>query len=95
MVRKLYILMTVVAALTACHSPNEPVGASSNSIKDFADFAGVAAKFKNRLLLPEFETTTNAVLMAGDKAIAEGNAALDAIGRLTPREVTLKNTVLA
>ena len=95
MVRKLCMLMTVAAALTACHSPHEPVGASSNPTKAFADFDAVAAKFKNRLLLPEFETTTNAVMVAADTAIAEGNAALDAIGRLKPSEITLRNTVLA
>ncbi len=95
MVRKICMLMTVAAALTACHSPNDPVGASSNPAKAFADFDAVAAKFKNRLLLPEFETTTNAVMVAADSAIAEGNAALDAIGKLKPAEVTLKNTVLA
>ncbi len=95
MVRKICMLMTVAAALTACHSPNDPVGASSKPTKAFADFDVVAAKFKNRLLLPEFETTTNAVMVAADSAIAEGNAALDAIGKLKPAEVTLQNTALA
>lgn len=96
MVRKLFMLMTVAAALTACQTRTDS-GAAAPSLptKAFGDFDAAAAKFKNRLLLPEFETTTNAVLAAADKAIAEGNAELDAIGRLKPSEVSLKNTVLA
>ncbi len=91
MVRNLFILMSVAAALTA----SRLTAATSTPAKSFDDFTAAAKKFKNRLLLPEFETTTNAVLAAAGKAIAEGNAALDSIGRVKPGKATLENTLLA
>jgi thimet oligopeptidase len=58
-------------------------------------FQARAAKFKSLISLPTFETTTNEVATTVKKTIATGNGALDAIGKLSAKEVTFKNTLLA
>ena len=45
--------------------------------------------------MPQFETTTNAIRFNLRQTIAVGNAALDRLGALKPREVTFENTVRA
>ena len=45
--------------------------------------------------MPQFETTTNGIRFALRQTIAVGNAALDRLGALKPREVTFENTVRA
>ncbi len=59
------------------------------------EFISRTAKFNSAIALPTFETTTNQINAAVDKAIADGNAALDRIGKLTPAEVNFTNTVRA
>ena len=54
-----------------------------------------AAKFDCVITVPQFETTTNGVRFAVRQTIAVGNAALDRIGALKPRQVTFENTVRA
>ena len=45
--------------------------------------------------MPQFETTTNEIRFNLRQTIAVGNAALDRLGALKPREVTFDNTVRA
>ena len=59
------------------------------------DFQKAAAKFNSFVTLPTFETTTNEVATTVAKTIADGNAALDNIGKLGAGEVIFRNTFVA
>jgi thimet oligopeptidase len=60
-----------------------------------ADFQKAAAKFNSVVTVPTFETTTNEVAATVATTIADGNAALDNIGKLTAAEVNFTNTFIA
>ena len=60
-----------------------------------AEFQKSAAKFHSVVTLPTFETTSNAVAATVTQTIADGNAALDNIGKLTPAEVNFTNSFIA
>ena len=60
-----------------------------------AKFQKSAAKFGSVVTIPTFETTTNGVVATVAQTIAEGNAALDRIGRLTAAQVNFTNTFIA
>src|SRR5713226_5760426 len=59
------------------------------------EFKRSAAKFNSVVSLPQFEITTNEVRVSVKQTIAAGNAALDRIGGLKPRQITFQNTVRA
>jgi len=59
------------------------------------DFEAKAAKFKDVISVPEFETTTNEVAASVRRTIAAGNAALDQIAPLDPHQANFRNTVRA
>jgi len=59
------------------------------------DFISRTAKFNSTIAIPTFETTTNELDVAVQKAIADGNAALDRVGKLTAAEVNFTNTARA
>jgi thimet oligopeptidase len=65
--------------------------------KNFAleNFQKTAAKYHSVVTLPTFETTTNEVAATVAKTVAEGNLALDRIGKLNAGEVNFKNTLVA
>lgn len=58
-------------------------------------FKKQAQAFNSVIALPEFETTTNAVLTTVKKTIADGNATLDRVGKLELGKVTFENIVRA
>ena len=58
-------------------------------------FQNRAAKFKDVISLPHFETTTNEIRASLQQTIADANAALDRIAALDPRKATFANTVRA
>jgi thimet oligopeptidase len=60
-----------------------------------ADFQKAAAKFNSVVTVPTFETTTNEVAATVATTIADGNAALDNIGKLTAAQVNFTNTFIA
>jgi thimet oligopeptidase len=60
-----------------------------------ADFQKAAAKFNSVVTVPTFETTTNEVAATVATTIADGNAALDKIGKLTAAQVNFTNTFIA
>jgi thimet oligopeptidase len=60
-----------------------------------ADFQQAAAKFNSVVTLPTFETTTNEIAATVARTIADGNAALDRIGRLGAGAVNFRNTFVA
>ena len=75
----------------ACCSMAQPVKAPDR----LHEFKRNAAKFNSVISLPQFELTTNEVRVSVKQTIAVGNAALDRIGALKPREITFENTVEA
>ena len=71
------------------------VAQPTNQTDPLKEFRKHAASFNGIITVPQFETTTNALLFNLRQTIAVGNAALDRIGALKPREVTFENTVRA
>jgi thimet oligopeptidase len=76
--------------LTACFTVKHQPATQEDSLEKFQR---LAAKFNNVVTVPSFETSTNEIQATVKQTIASGNAALDRIGKLQPREVTFKNTV--
>ncbi len=58
-------------------------------------FQARAAKYHSVVTVPVFETTTNEIAATVARVIAQGNAALDQIGKLTPAEANFTNTFVA
>lgn len=85
-------LVLVAVVLTTMVCPPRGAAASEHAL---ARFQARAAKFGHVVSLPVFETTPEQIHAARAAAIAEGNVALDRIGRLAPREMTFANTVRA
>jgi len=78
---------------TVSHEPEPaPTPIAEGNLQEFI---GRTAKFNSVIAIPTFETTTNEINAAVEKAIASGNAALDRIGKLTIAEVNFTNTVRA
>ena len=67
----------------------------AESLKPFDQFRDAAAKRGAQLTIPQWEQTPAAVEESTKAAIAQANAALDAIGHLDPKAVTFQNTVVA
>jgi thimet oligopeptidase len=82
------LIAVLMTALTAMAQP-------TNQTDLLREFRKRAAKFNCVITLPQFEMTTNGVRGAIRDTMAVGNAALDHIGALKPREVTFENTVRA
>jgi thimet oligopeptidase len=59
------------------------------------DFEKRAAKFNGVIRVPEFETTTNAVVRTVRETISAGNAALDRVAAIDARKATFDNTIRA
>jgi thimet oligopeptidase len=57
------------------------------------EFEARAAKFKSRIRLPQFESSTNEIWVSLRQTIASGNAALDTVGAIDPKKDTFGNTV--
>jgi Zn-dependent oligopeptidase len=85
-------IFIMASLLTACNSLKPKPAASADKL---GEFQATAAKYHTVVTLPTFETTTNEVAATARNAIESGNAALDRIGKLTPGEVTFKNTFVA
>jgi hypothetical protein len=85
----LFLLLAVL--VTASGGMAQP----TNQPDGLKEFRKRAAAFKSVIALPQFETTTNAIRFNLRQTIAVGNAALDRIGAVQPREVTFENTVRA
>jgi len=80
-----FVLMAAVTSSLAQGTPAEVL----------REFKRRAAKFEGLITVPQFETTTNEIRAVVRQTIAVGNAALDRVGVLKPREVTFDNTVRA
>ena len=85
------ILLTA-AVLTGCSSIPKPKPIPAGSL---TQFQARAAAFNSIVTVPHFESTPQEVADTATKTIADGNAALDTIGRLQPGEVNFTNTIRA
>jgi len=59
------------------------------------EFVSRTAKFNSTIAIPTFETTTNEITATVARTIADGNAALDRVGKLSAAEVNFTNTARA
>ena len=66
---------------------------TTNQSDGLKEFKKRAASFNSVITLPQFELTTNEIRVALRQTMAVGNAALDRIGSLPPKEVTFENTI--
>ena len=87
-----FLPLLLAVAIAGCASAPKPKAIPAGSLEKFAQRA---AKFHEVVTLPTFETTTVTVNATTDKAIKDGNAALDTIGALKPGEVNFVNTIRA
>lgn len=71
------------------------VVARAQDLKSIDSYRDAAAKANAQLTIPDWEQSPAAVDAAARDAIKNGNAALDAIGKLDPTKVTFQNTVVA
>jgi thimet oligopeptidase len=87
-----WIQFFLLAVLVAASSSLAQPAGQTNVLREFRRRA---AKFNSVITVPEFEASTNAIRFELKQTIAVGNAALDRLGALKPREVTFDNTVRA
>lgn len=66
--------------------------ASAGAPDALAPFEARAAKFKNVIRLPQFETSTNELAASLKQTMTAGNSALDAVGAIDPAKASLQNT---
>src|ERR1039458_5467066 len=83
--------LLLAGCVLACSSLAQP----TNQADRLREFKRRAAAFNAVITVPQFEMTTNAIRFTLFRSIAVGNAALDRLGALKPREVTFDNTVRA
>ncbi len=88
----LSVMMILATSLPLCHTGAQPVPVGTG---DLAAFQARAAQYHSVVTVPTFETTTNEIQATVTRVIAEGNAALDRIGALTPAQANFTNTVVA
>jgi thimet oligopeptidase len=85
--------LVLASILAGCRSvPPKPTPIAQGNLQEFQKSA---ARFNSVVTIPTFETTTNELTATVANAIADGNAALDRIGKLTPAEVNFTNTARA
>ena len=89
---KNFPLSVLAIALAGCHCPPTNCAPKPDSL---AAFQARAAQFHSVVTVPTFETSPAQIAETLQKTIADGNAALDRIGRLAPAEVTFANTFVA
>jgi thimet oligopeptidase len=85
-------IIIVTVTLSAFSDVPKPKPIPTGSLKKFEKRA---EKFNGVVTVPPFETTPEAIAATASKAIADGNAALDRIGRVEPGEANFTNTIVA
>ncbi len=89
-----FLLLSIVP-LVAHPLLAESPAAGQPPLKSVEEFQKKAASFKEVISIPPFETTADAVKASAAQAISDGDAALDKLGKLDPKTVTLENTIKA
>jgi thimet oligopeptidase len=85
-------LASVLAGCRTAPVSHQPTPISEGNLQEFENRT---AKFNSIIAIPYFETTSNEITATVTKTIADGNAALDRIGKLSAGEVTFANTIHA
>ena len=62
------------------------LGARAENLKSIDSYSDAVAKANARLTIPDWPQTPEAVEISAKEAIKKGNAALDAIGKLNPKD---------
>jgi thimet oligopeptidase len=90
---KITSFFVLASLLAGCSSvPPKPKPIAQGNLQEFQNSAG---RFNSVVTIPTFETTTNELTATVANAIADGNTALDHIGKLTPTEANFTNTIRA
>ena len=95
---KLIPFLALASFLAGCKSAPHPASAPQPvpiAAGNLQEFQNRSARFHSVITIPSFETTTNEITATVARAIAEGNTALDRIGKLTVAEVNFTNTLRA
>ncbi|HHY86821.1 MAG TPA: Zn-dependent oligopeptidase [Verrucomicrobia bacterium] len=79
----------MASLLTACSTTTGPAR-FTGGLKGFQERA---SRFDSIVSLPTFETTTDEIFATVTNTIVAGDAALDRIGQLQPRQVNFRNTI--
>jgi thimet oligopeptidase len=90
---KIISLCALASILAGCSTvSHQPTPIAAGNLDEFQNRT---AKFNSVIAIPTFETTTNEIDATISNVIANGNAALDRIGKLSAAEVNFTNTVRA
>ena len=92
---KIFSLLAVGSLVAGCQSPSAAPKPTPIAEGNLHDFQQRSAQFNSVITVPTFETTTNEITASVAQAIADGNAALDRIGKLATSEVNFTNTIRA
>jgi thimet oligopeptidase len=84
------VFAVAVIGLTGCTHSHTPPAAASMSL---AEIQLRAATFNNRLTVPDFETTPDAVRQSLTHALSVADRALDDVARVRPEAATFDNTL--
>ena len=87
-------LIVLAAVLSGCGSAG-PKPAARPEADALREFQKRAAQYNSVITIPSFETSTNEIQATVVRTMKAGNAALDRVGRVSPREATLQNTLVA
>ena len=71
------------------------IAAQADDLKSIDSYRDAAAKANVQLTVPDWPQTPEAIETLAKDTIKKANAALDAIGKLDPKNVTFRNTVVA
>ena len=87
-------LIVLAAVLSGCGSAG-PKPAARPEADALREFQKRAARYNSVITIPSFETSTNEIQATVVRTMKAGDAALDRVGRVSPREATLQNTLVA
>lgn len=90
-----WTLLLLIAATSILSGCTGPAPARSTAPVSLGSVQRRAAAFHAVVTLPTFETSPQEIAATAAECITKGNAALDQIGKLEPREVTFETTVRA
>jgi thimet oligopeptidase len=100
MVKNALCAVVLAAFATSCSTTSDQcctqpgsTAASTPRMKSLAEYQALGAKFKNKLSLPQFETSPAEINGTADATMTNGNALLDVIGKLSPRQANFNNTL--
>ncbi len=85
----------LICCLVACRNPRPSAEKQAGAPPTLDDFQARAKRFGAIIRVPELDLTPEALSAATSNAIAQANAALDALGARSQEELTFDNTIRA